>query len=633
MKFLRFVIAILVFALLASACAGPATPDSQPISPLPTARVPPITEIDGAASRWQASNTGRYFIEVEEQSRESSWLVRLVVVEGQVRVAQRLERVSAAQWGEPVAISAQEAQDYTVEGLLARVRRDALGLGPAPLNMQVAFDSRLGIPLVVNAEALPSYNEDGSLVLNRQLGYNLTAKVKPLLEDRFGVGEQPVLTYIRSNGPEAWCDLLRVYAGGSSLYTDDCRDKVLQLSLPEGRQEELERLLAAFGSLDDVREENGGVQRLIMAGHGEGTPQAETVYAARDFAAGARDLLSRTIGLGLMLLYEQDGKLYGFDMYNEVSQTSRVTSTGPIRGAAVNPNGAQLVFSDDQGLKRLDIESGNTSILLEPSEKSYYKPLSWSNSSFILVAQVPETDGDLPELGWITIHDNEWQALPQPADSQGYGCDTGVDWSPDGVQLAITGLGYGAPCNLSPGLAIIDVVESTAERIVAPSIAAGGAGGGAIVAGAHTPAWSPDGEWIVFGLDQDALPGEALIFPTRLYRVRANGSDLTPLTNNSQGVAAYPVWSPDGLLYYSLNGAGAEVDGIYHYNPADNTHILLIPGANLYPVSISPDGDFMAYEQDGALKTWGFVRQEGISITSRQEDLPLRFVSWIGASQ
>lgn len=64
------------------------------------------------------------------------------------------------------------------------------------------------------------------------------------------------------------------------------------------------------------------------------------------------------------------------------------------------------------------------------------------------------------------------------------------------------------------------------------------------LAGAFFPVWSPDGEWIVFGVGQwftQRGRGRA-----RLMRVRRDGSGLEQLTDNSIFNAGFPSYSADG---------------------------------------------------------------------------------------
>ena len=631
MKTLRFILAVCAFAIGVVACSqAKPTPDKE-LPLLPTANVPPIAEIDTAIERWKNSHTTRYFLELDEQSQEKRWMVRLIVADGVIRTAQRLEMDPESNWGEPASLTPEEAQTYTVDAILERVRKDALGDGPGPVNLRALFDPSLGFPKAVHAEALPVYTEEGNLLLDRQYSYDLTMQVKALLEDTFVVGKDPIYTYIRSGGPQAWCDTLRIFPDGSSAYTDDCRDKVFQLTLPASRQLALESLRSSFASLDNLRVVSDQVQRLIILGTGEGTPDAATLDAAWELATEIHDILSEPVGLGLTMVYLSNGDLIGFDVLNKNVIPADLKSSGDLRGAVLSPDGKVLAFSNDNGLSALDMGNGEIISLLDPTEGGYYLPRAWSGSNHLLLTQVPPTDGELIEHGWISLEEKIWHELPIPGEIPGYGCDTGAAWSPISAQLAITGLGYAHPCNMNPGLTVVDVQTGTAQRIVAPAIRMGDESDGTMIAGAHTPTWSPDGTWIAFGLDQDALA--PLTFPTRLYRVHPDGSDLTPITNNSQGLAAYPVWASDGILYYSLSGESTEADGIYRYTPAKNNHDLIIPGSNLLPLSISTDAEFLVYAEDGVLRIWSFRLGEVYGEVSGQDDLAPTFVGWVKSEE
>lgn len=627
MKIHRFIVLIAILSFFVVACSSP-TPTAEPELPgLPTPDVPPLSEIDGAIERWNTSNPNRYFAVIEERNQEEQWKIRLLVADNLIRSAQRLDLDSEGNWKDPVSISPEEAQDYTIETVLQRIRDDATGNGPSLFNMIARFEQSLGYPLAVIAESLPSYTDEGKLALNRQHSYDLTMLVKPLMEDTYGIDQQPVFTLIRGGGPEAWCDNLRVFSDSSSIYADDCRDEFLQMIIPASRMELLKELSSSFASLDDLRTVEGQTQRLIIAGTGEGTPDAATLEQAWLVAAELHGILSEPKGLGLVMSYISNGELVGFDVFNKISLPSQISTNGELRGAVLTPDGMRLASSDDDGLTEFDIPSRGTTLLLSPPEGGYYLPRSWSNLDQLLVPIIPENEGEPIQHGWISMERNTWQELPTPEGIRGYGCDTGAAWSSEGDVLAITGLEYGEACNLSPGLAIADLSSNSAQILVAPVISSGEEDESTLISGAHTPAWSPDGSWIAFGLDQDA--SEALNFPTRLYRVHPDGSNLTPLTSNSQGKAAHPVWAPDGSLYYGLSGAGADLDGLYHYLPDENTHTVLIPGSGILPLSISPDGEFLLFEQDQVLKIWQFSLQEIIAEITGEGDSSPTFVGWI----
>jgi dipeptidyl aminopeptidase/acylaminoacyl peptidase len=65
-------------------------------------------------------------------------------------------------------------------------------------------------------------------------------------------------------------------------------------------------------------------------------------------------------------------------------------------------------------------------------------------------------------------------------------------------------------------------------------------GSGQIVSGC--PYWSPDSQWVAF-YRFDLAVGETYY---NLYKVRPDGSELTPLTSGQENAKVAPEWSPDG---------------------------------------------------------------------------------------
>ena len=627
MKVYFSLIVCLLIAIIAVACSSP-TPTAEPELPsLPTPDVPPISDIDAALERWQDSGLTQYYAESEQLTQDENWKIRIIVSDGLIRTAQRIELDSDGKWGEPFSIPRDEAQDYTVESIFQRIRNDALGEGSAPLNMKAIFDQSLGYPIVVNAEALPSYNEEGNLVLNRQHSYDIVMEVKPLLEDTYGANQEPIYSFIRGGGPEAWCDNLRILPDSTSIYADDCRNDFLRLEVPDSLLARLDDLRSSFLNLDDLRSENEQFERLIIVGTGEGIPEDSTREKAWELADELHGFLSQPIGLGLVLSYIYDGELVGFDVFNKTTLPSQLPTSGDLLGARHKIDGTLMAISDEMGFSVLNTQSQQRTHFLSPPESGYYMPRALSNTDRLLISSVPEKEDEPIQHGWVSLEDQIFFNLPAPDEDSGYGCDTGTAWSPEADNVAITGLGYGESCNISPGLTVADLTRGTAQTIIAPLIDTGQGDESTQPAGAYTPAWSPDGTWIAFGLDQDAT--DVLTFPTRLYRVHPDGTNLTPLTNNTQGKATHPVWAPDDSLYYGLSGEGADQDGLYHYLPADNAHVLLIPGSGIHPLSISPDGEFLLYEQDQALKIWQFRLGETIAEIKGQEDIQPLFVGWL----
>jgi hypothetical protein len=328
----------------------------------------------------------------------------------------------------------------------------------------------------------------------------------------------------------------------------------------------------------------------------------------------------------MVMSYIYDGNFFGLDLFNMLTLPAQFTMRGNLRGAVLSPEGDHLAFSDDDGLNVLELQSQSTIRLLQLPEDGYYLPRSWSNTGRLLVSHYPENDSEPISHGWISLAENTWHELPTPDGVPGYGCDTGAAWSPEGDEIALTGLDYGMPCNTSPGLTIIDLSSMTAQVVISSPIIANENDGSTLIAGAHTPAWSPDGTWIAFGLDQDATETDS--FPTRLYRAHPDGSNLTPLTNNSQGFATHPVWAQNGSLYYGLSSAAADQNGLYQYLPDDNSHLLLLPGAGIHPLSISPDGEFLLFEQDQKLRIWRIRLQETVAEIAGEEGKHPSFSGW-----
>jgi Tol biopolymer transport system component len=68
----------------------------------------------------------------------------------------------------------------------------------------------------------------------------------------------------------------------------------------------------------------------------------------------------------------------------------------------------------------------------------------------------------------------------------------------------------------------------------------------------HRPAWSPDGEWVVYMITQD--DGERFT-ASDLYAVRADATQRTQLTDTPDRFEMSPAWSPDGrtIAFEALN--------------------------------------------------------------------------------
>lgn len=104
------------------------------------------------------------------------------------------------------------------------------------------------------------------------------------------------------------------------------------------------------------------------------------------------------------------------------------------------------------------------------------------------------------------------------------------------------------------------------------------------------PAWSPDGNIILFASDQDS-PGL-----TEIYQMNADGSEITQLTNDNASSYA-PNWSPDGRRIAFATDRGGDSD-IYIMEPNGEGPILLTVddgGAEDRSPVWTPDGQWVGF--------------------------------------
>ncbi len=339
--------------------------------------------------------------------------------------------------------------------------------------------------------------------------------------------------------------------------------------------------------------------------------------------------------MDLTLLYNQRGRLFRFDVNSQSAEPFVLPTQGDVKDALLSGDGRYLTFADDTGLNLYDMVDETSRLWLPASVEPWsgFRPRAWHQADILLVQRIWGTESSAP--GWAKIDDDAWHPLPLPDSvaAEFYSFDSGVVWSPDGAQLALGGYDYAIPSGV-PGLTVINLAAGTAQRIVNRLIASGIEGSDPLVAGAYDPAWSPDGEWIAFGLEEDAI--EPLNFPIRLYRVWPDGADLTPLTGNADGRAAHPLWTAVDHLIYSLTGSSNVEDGIYTYDLAVQTHSLLIPGSDLVPLAFSADEHVLVYRQtrrEGGLiyqdlMLWFMDGGQSMRIAAGRDGDPVRFVGW-----
>jgi len=605
-NFYRFSFLILsVFAFFSLvACTQPPT-----VPPFPTPNVPPIEEIDQAIQIWKNGNNTRYSVSVEETTHAGTFLYRVVVADGQIRAAQQLAKVDGA-WQPPVALDVETAQKYTVDALIERIRNDALGLGTAPMDMSVLFDPLSGFPTTVDAKALPTQTEDGKLQLNRDLGYSFTSDVAVLIEDTVGLSKQPVLFMTRSGGEQAWCDTLRVYPDGTSVFTDDCRQTLLQLAPPPNQLNTLLELVANLSGIDETRAEAGAVSHLILYGTGPEAPDPNTLGTAWELGRELSDLLSHPIGAGITLLYIQNSQLFGYDLRTSLGQPASLDVTQPLHGMVANPDGSSLAYADNNGLHWLDLVTGTSGLFFANPPEAYYLPRAWNGRGHLLMQRIYHGDSP-PEWGWASREEPSWHAIALEAGA--FACNTGISLHPNTAEFVVAA---GRDCQADLGLTLVNMLNGEVRKLIDGQSVPG--------SGAFDPVWSPDGNWIAFSLALMDTPEN----PQRIFIVRSDGTEMTALTNNTMGQASNPVWSRDGSrLFYALTGAETGEDGIYATNLSGQTKLIL-PGS-VHPISLSPSDEFLVFSNGNEMNAYLLASEQSYPIVRGVENVDTFFVGWL----
>lgn len=117
------------------------------------------------------------------------------------------------------------------------------------------------------------------------------------------------------------------------------------------------------------------------------------------------------------------------------------------------------------------------------------------------------------------------------------------------------------------------------------------------------PAWSPDGTKILFASDRDAKYGPNQYL--EVYTMDIDGTHVTRLTTNDDGIDYYPAWSPDGS---KIAFASDRSSNPHSYFAALDIWIMNANGSNLRNLtnngygdaspSWSPDGSQIAFITD-----------------------------------
>jgi Tol biopolymer transport system component len=317
-----------------------------------------------------------------------------------------------------------------------------------------------------------------------------------------------------------------------------------------------------------------------------------------------------TLKLHPALLYYQQSELYQFDLQSQKMQQVGLPGKASF-APVVSHHGQYLAYADKHNLQVIQLPDGESVLTVPHLETSpwtnvtdtQYVPILWSPDDKWILLQMRRYEQE--GIGLLSLMDGE---ITEFTDRDGHklACgQSGAAWSRDSSTIIFTqeNLDFWKECSPTTGVNQAMTIHPQSSTVFTlaftvddPSVKTPVS----TIGGAGDPARQPNSDWVVFSQEvnwkytgRTGLVKEPIV---RLFLIRSNGSKPHPLISNATGQIYSPVWDETGKhLFFASHKTGETADGIY-ISKSDGTEAsLIVPGVEVAPIAVSPDGNYLAY--------------------------------------